>query len=516
MKSKKLLSTIFIVLFLTLFSKLFGLARNALIASNFGLSIEADAYATASRITAQFFMTLGSAITATSIPIILHHLSKDDEKKAAYFVRNTMTTLIMITSVVTVLGIGFAPLLVKIFAFGFDQERTDMTIKLVKILFPILTMIPAIYLFVSVLQAHGKFSITSLISIPYNIIIISYLGFLAPKYGINGLAVATLFGWAAQGLLQIPFIRKRGFSIRPTLNLKDRDLQNLLRLIVPILLSSAVYNINMLIDNAIASTLTVGKLSALSYAFVVYTAISSTIIYGVSTVLFPNFAEFVIKDDTDGLKNALTTIIKGMLFLVIPMIFGVLALRLEITQIIYMRDEFTLKDAILTAGPLGFYMMGMIGFAFQDIFNRVFYAFKNTQLPLKTSIISVSINIVLNITLVKYFDLNGLAMATSIAVVANGFMLFYALNKKIGPFDIKGLLHTSLKILFSAMLMFLTVKGFISLGISSSLLISTGISVGLGILVYALSTLVLRVGSAVFIYETGIKLLKKVGQKNGN
>lgn len=516
MKSKKILSTIFIVLFLTLFSKLFGLVRNALIASNFGLSVEADAYATASRITAQFFMTLGSAITATAIPIIIHHLSASDQKKASYFVRNTLTTLVIITSVTTVLGIGFAPILVKVFAFGFDQERLDMTTNLVRILFPILTMIPAIYLFVSVLQAHGKFSITSLISMPYNIVTISYLALLAPKYGINGLAVATLIGWAAQGLLQLPFVLKRGFSIKPTLNLQDRDLKNLLRLIVPILISSAVYNINMLIDNAIASTLSVGRLSALSYAFVVYTAISSTIIYGVSTVLFPNFAEFVSNDDTEGLKAALTSIIKGMIFLVIPMIFGVLALRLEITQIIYMRDQFTLKDSILTAGPLGFYMIGMIGFAFQDIFNRVFYAFKNTALPLKTSVISVTINIVLNITLVKYFDLNGLAMATSIAVIANGFMLFYALNKRIGPFDIKDLLLTSAKILFAACLMYLTVVGFISLGLISSLIISTALAVVFGILVYAMTTLVLKVGSATFIWATGKRILEKVGQKNGN
>lgn len=515
MKSKKLLSTIFVVLILTIFSKVFGLIRNSLIGSNFGVSAESDAYMMAIRITTQLFMTLGSAITATAIPIIIGHNAKGDHKKSSGFVSNAMTTLVAITAIITLIGIGLAPLFVKLFAFGFDQHQMTMTIGLTRIMFPILVLIPGVYLFVSILQSQGTFSVTSIISIPYNFVIITYLLFFSATYGIYGLGVATVLGWLAQALVQLPFVIKKGFKYKVKFDLQDPDIRKFFILIVPILMSSAVYNVNALIDNAIASTLLVGKLSALSYAFVVYTAISSTIIYGVSTVLFPNFSEYVSTDDISGLKKNLLQIIKGMTFIVVPMIFGLSALKVEVIQLIYLRGNFTIDDAILTAGPLGYYMIGMIGFAFQDIFNKVFFAMKNTKLPLRTSMISITINIILNIILVQFFDLNGLAMATSIAVIANGLMLYYALNKEIGTFDHKDLMKSLTKITFAGLIMFLSVKIFTTYIAIGSLIISTALAVIIGVVVYALVTLILGVDSAHFIINIMQKIINKVGGKFG-
>lgn len=511
-EGKKAIKTIMMVIGLTIGSKFFGFLRDVLIGSRFGISMESDAYFMALRVTAIVFMGIGSAITTTMIPTIVSYIAREEKEKAFAFANKIFTIMFLISLIAIPLGIIFAPTYARYIAFGFHGEKMALTVILIRLMVPILICTLLSYIFISMLQAMDKFSITSILSMPHNIILISYLIFFANEFGIKGLAVATVIGWTAQFLIQTPTLYGKGYRLKLNFDLRDKDIQTFFRLILPILISTMVYNINILVDTSLASNLSEGKLSALSYAFVIYTAIASTTIFGVSTVLFPRLAKKASMSDMTAFKAQITSTIKVLCFILLPLTVGLITLRSPIVRLAFQRGAFDEQGVSLTSIALTYYAIGMIGFGMQEILNKSFFALKDTKTPTKFGIISVAINIILNLILVRTMDLAGLALATSIAAISNGMFLYWALGRKVGKIDTMGIIKNLMKILVSVAIMAIFTNeayqiAYSYLGTSSALglLLVFMISVLVGIVTYALTTILLKVEEAQFILNNYLK-----------
>lgn len=511
-EGKNTIRVVSLVIGLTVASKLFGFMRDVLIGSRFGTSIEADAYFMALKTTAFIFMSIGSAITTTMIPIVVDYITKDKKEKAFRFANKIFSILFLFCMIVIPLGILLAPYYIKYIAFGFDGKQLGLTILLTRTMFPILLCTFLTYIFVSLLQAQGKFSITSILSVPYNIILIIYLIGFAHKYGIKGLAVVTVMGWIAQFAIQLPYLYKKGYRVGLIIDFKDKDVTTFFKLVIPTLLSTMVYNVNTIVDSSLASSLSEGKLSALTYGFIIYTAISSTTIYGISTVIFPKFSQSSSMKDYETFKKSISNTIRVLIFLLIPMTIGLITLRTPIVRLAYERGAFDFQGVIYTRTALAFYSIGMIGFGVQDILNKSFYALKDTKTPMKYGIISIIINIVLNIILVRSLDLAGLALATAIASISNGIFLYIALTNKIGSLDTKKIMITLMKVLIAAGTMsYITYSTYSILGqyIGMGTFIEKGItligSVSTGIIIYGAVTILFKVEEANYLVKNYIK-----------
>ena len=511
-EGKKAIKTIMMVIGLTIGSKLFGFLRDVLLGSRFGTSMESDAYFMALKITAIVFMGIGSAITTTMIPTIVNYIAKEEKEKAFAFA-NKIFTIMMIFSLIAIpLGIILAPIYTKYIAFGFYDEKMALTITLIRLMIPILICTFLTYIFVSLLQALDKFSITSILSMPYNIILISYLLFFANAFGIKGLAVATVIGWTAQFLIQGPTLHGKGYRLKLNFDLRDKDIRAFFRLILPILISTMVYNINILVDSSLASTLSEGKLSALNYAFIIYTAIASTTIFGISTVLFPRLAKNTSMNDITAFKAQVTSTIKVLCFILLPLTVGLITLRTPIVKLAFQRGAFDEQGVMLTKIALTYYALGMIGFGMQEILNKSFFALKDTKTPMKFGAISVGLNIILNLILIRKMDLAGLALATSIATISNGLFLYLALIRKVGKLDTLSIIKNLMRILVAVVLMAFVTKSTYELALRLlanpsflGLLSIFMISVLVGIIVYALTTILLKVDEALFIRNNYLK-----------
>lgn len=458
MPNKKTVNTVMLVIYLTIFSKLFGLLRDVLIGARYGTSLESDAYFAAYRMTITIFLSLGTAVTAVTIPFIVKHLQ---EKRGYQVFTNPLITVVStLTLGLCALGMLAAPVYTGWIAIGFEGGKLALAVSIVRVFMPVVVLVPLVYIFVSILQSMGKFSVTSLISIPYNLVLIGYLVFLNRSFGIIGLAGATLVGWGGQFLLLYVFVRRERFSYRFKWDLSHPDVRMFFKLLLPILLSSAVYNINVLVDSSIASTLADGQLAALNFANIAYTAVATTTIFGISTVLFPQFASLIASGRMEALRNSLAASIRVMLFIFMPIIFGMLAVNEDLIRLLYQRGTFDAGSVRLTASALAFYTVGMVGFSIQELSNKVFYALKDTRTPFVTSVFSVSLNIVLNLMLVGILGIRGLALATSTAVTVNGLVMLYWVQRRIGHLDGKGLAGQFLRVLAVSLTMFLAVMAF--------------------------------------------------------
>lgn len=449
-KSFKVVSQI---IFITVIVKFLGFIRVILMAKAFGTGIEASAFEAAYRLPGLIFTSIGVAITTTFIPIFTDYLNNKGKKEALFFSNNIINVLSLISVILSVIGIIFAPFIVKAIYWGYSGEIYNLTVSLVRIMFPIIIFIGLSFVSVGMLQSFSDFKIPAMISLPSNIINILYLILLGDKFGVFGFAVAVLIGWSTQWFIQIPSLRRNGYKYNFILSVKHEGIRKMLKMVVPIILGTSVQQINLLINSALASNLGNGAIAALGYANNLYIIIVGIFTYALSAVVFPSLSKLHAIKDYEKYKSMINDAIKIMIFILFPIMIGILVLRVPIIKVLLQRGKFNFHSTLLTSTALFYYSLGMVGFGIQEILNRAFYATHDTKTPMKIGVLGMLLNIILNLILVKYMNIGGLAFSASVASMFVAFLLVNRFSKKINNLIEKGTIISTVKVFVSSLIM---------------------------------------------------------------
>ena len=279
---KKNLIKTFTFMFSAMFlAKILGLVRNMVFASCYGTGAAATAFFTASRIPLQLLdLTLGAAISSTFIPVFNEYIQKKGQEKAIAFANNFLNVIIIISLLLSILGTIFAGPIVKLIAPELDVETMNLTVELSRTLFPVLFFTAVAYVFVGFLQSLDEFNIPAIISVVSNGILILYLLVFNNKFGVQGAAIAMLIGWGTQIIVQLPAAIKKGFKYSFKVDFKDEGLKKIVKLALPILISSWVQPINNIVNLRLASGLEGGEaVSAIEYAYTIFNCCWCIFIY---------------------------------------------------------------------------------------------------------------------------------------------------------------------------------------------------------------------------------------------
>lgn len=441
-------------------AKISGMLRDILVASIYGLSTEAAAYSSASLILVYFFdIGITAAVSSVFIPVFNEYLEKGEKEKAQEF-SNTFLNIVLISStILTFLGILAARPIVSLIAGGLVRDAYNLSVQLVKILFPMIIFAGVAFTFVAILQSYDEFNIPSIISLASNLIIIFYLLFLNKRFGIFGLAAATVAGWVAQAAVQVPALIKKGYRYRPIINLRNTGIKKAGILVLPFLISTWVQPVNAMVNIHLASWLNEGRaVVALDYAHRVYIIIVGVFTYALSNLIFPSLSRTKASDNKEQFTTLVRSSLNVVFYFITPLMTGFIILRKPIIRLIYERGAFDSFSTELTSTALLFLSMGMVGFAVQEIINKAYFASQNAKTPMKVSVFGMCINIVLSITLSKYMGLAGIALASSIAAILIAVLLLIFMQKKhIGIID-KKTSRGILKILASSLVMGIIVQ----------------------------------------------------------
>ena len=429
-KENKQVKTISIVVVLTLIGKIMGLARDMLLGYYFATGMEANAFLTASRIPRNFFdVIFASAISSCFIPVFNECLERKG-KKDAFDLTNAFITLVAIlTVVISAIGIIFSGPLVGFLADGFDSQTATLSASLLKIMFPAVVFTGLAFSVVGVLQSFGEFNIPALLSAATNFVIIIYYIFFRSRFGIVGLAVAFLIGWAAQLVIQLPSLKKLGYRYRPAL--KHDGLKKILIMMLPILVSTWSQPVNAMVAGKFASHLNGGAAtSAFDFANTLYTIIAGVLVLSISNVMFPEFSRMSSKGDDAALKESISSTLNGMMFLIVPMAFGLCAVSKPLIRLFYERGAWGPESTQLTASALAVLAIGMIAYGLQVILSRVFYAQQKSLVPLLCGIVAVASNVLLCIYLTPRFGIMGIAAASVVSILLSDLVLLKAADKR--------------------------------------------------------------------------------------
>jgi putative peptidoglycan lipid II flippase len=383
-------------------SRVFGLLRDVTIADRFGAGGMYDAFLIAFFLPVFLRQLLAEGALSTAfIPVYTEALVTD--KEAERFANNVLSLLLILFPIVVTLGILLAPYYLPFLASGFSPEKIALSIHLARILFPFIALVGFALLF-------------------------------APFFSVRpiyGLALGALLGGAGQLLFQVPALLRTGFRFRFTLRPLHPGVRVMVQLMIPALFGLAVTQINLLVDNKIASYLGDGGISSLQYAMRLFQLPLGVFGVSIATALLPRFSAAWAKGEHDRFSTHLVDGISTSAFILLPAMVGLYAIGPDLIRLLFEHGSFTMADSLRTANVLTFYLAGILPYGLVYILTRAFYAMGRTRVPLIASSCAVAANVAFDLLLVGPMREGGLALATSIAGGVNAVILVFFLWRQI-------------------------------------------------------------------------------------
>ncbi len=418
----------------TLISKLMGMWRDIILAQSFGTGIELDAYMAASRIPLLFFdFTLGAAIISTFIPVFNRYLQRGDDNRAKEFSNSFIKLVVLISAVFCFIGIIFSSQLTSLIAPGYASDVKLLTSHLLIIMLPTIIFTTLAFSFVGILQSYGEFNIPAIISLVSNAAVIVYLLFFNKSFGIYGLAVAMLVGWAMQAAVQIPALVKRKYEYSVMLNLKDEGIKDVFVLAASVLISSWLQPICVLVNTIFASYLQSGSVAALELANRLYIIVVGVFVFAITNYAFPALSKMSGGGDDVGFADVMRKSLCSMLVIIAPIMSGMMIISREIITVFYARGVFDERAVTLTSIALFFYSIGMLAYGTNEILNKCFYAMEDGKTPMIASFFGIGgvVFFAFLFTRVLKLEIGGLALSASVSAILVSIVLIYKMNKRV-------------------------------------------------------------------------------------
>ena len=419
----------------TVISRGFGLIREVIFAYLFGASPEMDAFRVAFNIPNLFRESLAEgSLTPAFVPLFSDHYTRNGKGDAFKFANLILGAFLLIVGTIVLLGVAFSPVLVKMISFGFTRipGKFALTVMLTRIMFPFLLIITISALFMGILNFFNQFFITGVAPTFFNIGIIATGLLLAPKLGIRSIAVGAVIGGLFQLIYQLIPLMKRGFRWHPHFKLLHPDVKHTILLMLPIALGYGATKINTIINTLIASFLQQGAIAYLSYAFRLTFLPIGVIGVALANVTLPLASKGISMCNIEETRNVVLTALRYTLLLTIMAFIFVYLLSEPICRILYERGNFTHLDTLSTASALRLYALSIIGVSITKVLSMGFYSLKDTRTPMKVSFITIAVNAAFALGLVGLLGFKALALALSMASIANALILFFLLNKRVG------------------------------------------------------------------------------------
>jgi len=403
-------NSVFIIAFFSIVSRLLGLLRDRLLAANFGAGLSLDSYYAAFRLPDLIFNTLifgalGSAFIPQFVKLLMNN-----KTKAIELANTILNILSIIIIVITGLFWILSPQLVPLFSPGFNATGQSLTIQLTRIMLFSIIFFSLSTVMSSILNSLKKFFFYSLAPVLYNLGIIFGIIYLAPKYGIKGVAYGVVLGSFMHFLIQLIGAFKASWHYKFIFKL-TYETKRVFRLMLPRTIGLAAYQINQIVITAIASILKSGSLTIFSFANNIYFFPVNIFGISISTVIFPNLSQNWASNESLKYQSNLFRSFRQILYFIIPISIFFIFFSYEIIYLIFGVGKFSIADVSTTSTVLIIFTVSIFAQSLLPVITKAFYAQEDTKTPVIAGIISMIVNIILSLTLTKAFQLNGLAAA---------------------------------------------------------------------------------------------------------
>lgn len=494
-----------------LLSNVIGYVREMLLAKYFGATYIIDAYLMAYSIAFILFTGIMAAISTSFIPLYSSIKEQKGLNDSNLFASGVINMTLLFSTGLALLGILCAGPIVSLFAYGFSGQAHDLTVHFVRTGFMVVSVISILEIVKAYLYCNEGFVFEKAAGLVVNIASIIFI-VLSAVYNYQWLMYGYLLGYSANLLLCLYFARLKGFRYR--INLPARDtLKKIAVLVIPVFIGSTAGQINGLVDRFLASGLSEGSVSFLGYAGTVKGMLMSLFTSAIFLIIYPNFSGYIARNDLESFKHSFARTLKLLTIILVPLTCGTVVLAGPGLSVLYERGQFGAYEVAETSGVLALLSIGMLGSGISGVISKAFYAVQDSKTPMRIGILSIMLNIVFSLLLIKPLAYNGLALSDSLAATLTVIPFALLLRKKFGRLDYRSVLFTFLKCTGAALLMSIAAHE-IYYGLTNALagdflsrLFALAAAVGAGVLIYLILLWLLRVKEITVIINS---LIRKV------
>ena len=429
-------------------TRVLGYVRERVFAYYFGnASVGADAFRAALRIPNAIRNLLGEGTLSASFIPAYAALNQRPDKQAARALAGAILGLLLVaTGALAALGIAFAPAITTLIAKGFDAPRRELTITLVRILFPMTGLMVVSAWCLGILNTHRRFFLPYAAPALWNIAGIVAMAAAGTWFAnrtlpidvqLHRIALALAWGTVAGALLQIgiqlPACWRLLHGIALRVSVAPEGVRGVLAAWLPLVLGAGVAQISGFVDTVLGSFTGPGGVSALGYAQLVQVLPVSLFGVSVAAVSLPELArDATTVMPNDLLRARIATAFRRITFFVLPSAFAFAALGPVIVGALFQTGRFTAEDSGVVGGVLAAYGVGLVGQATVKLFASGFYALRDTRTPVKIATLSLLVSTLLAIALMRRYGPAGIALGSSLGSTLNVVLHLRDLDRRIG------------------------------------------------------------------------------------
>jgi putative peptidoglycan lipid II flippase len=431
-----------------LLTRIVGLVRQRIFSRYFGLSDAADAVNQAFRIPNFLQNLFGEGVLSASfIPVYARLLAEGDEEEAGRVAGAVFAILALTTSVLVLVGVLATPWLIVAIAPGFEGEKRELTIRLVRILFPGVGLLVLSAWCLGILNSHRKFFLSYTAPVIWNVATIATLLVFRQRQQ-DSLAVAYAWGSVAGSALQfgiqLPMVLRLARRLRLTLDTQSAQVREVIRNFGPVFVSRGVVQISGYVDGWLASWLGEGAVAGLTTAQTLYILPVSLFGMAVSAAELPAMSS-ALGDPAEVaqyLSRRLNSGLRQIAFFIVPSAMGFLALGGVISAALFENGLFSPQDSVYVWGILAGSAVGLLASTLGRLYSSTYYALRDTRTPLRFAVIRVALTAALGylcaIPLPKWLGLDprwgvaGLTASAGVSAWVEFTLLRRALNRRIG------------------------------------------------------------------------------------
>jgi len=432
-------------------SRISGLVRDRVFAHYFGNSAAADAFRAAQRIPNFLQNLFGEGVLSASfIPVYAKLLGQKLDEDADRVAGAVGTLLALATSILALIGVLATPIMIDLIAPGFEGEKRELTIRLVRILFPGVALLVMSAWCLGILNSHRRFFLSYVAPVVWNAAIIATLIIFGGHRSEADLAITAAWGLVLgsflQFIVQVPVVVRLLGTLRPGLGRGQArtHVRTVLTSFSAVVVARGVVQISAYIDTVLASLLPTGAVSALAYAQTLYLLPVSLFGMSVSAANLPDMSRAHGTDDEvhAKLREQLERGLRQIAFFIVPSTLALFFLGDVLVAGIYQTGKFRQDDVVYVWYVLAGYATGLLASTFGRLYVSTFYALQDPRRPLRLAILRVVFATALGYVVAVQgprwlgidasFGTIGLTVASALAGWIEFLLLRSSLNARIG------------------------------------------------------------------------------------
>jgi len=484
-------------------SRVAGLVREIVAASYYGIYGPMSAFTIAFQVPNLVrALFADAALQPAFVPIFTEQLENKNYREAFRLASTLLLLITLVLGAITALFVLAAPVIMPLFAPGFEGEILDLTITLSQVLFPILILLGISGVVVGVLNSYDRFGAFAISPLFWNLTIILLVVVLAPMFEgqnrIYAYAIGILAGTLVQLLIPAWDLRNTPFKFEWSFDWRNRDVRRVLLLMLPVTISLGLINFNLLINSLFGSLVSDQAPAAMDKAFRIYQLPQGIFSVAIATVLFPTLARFAARGEHENLRATMANGMRQILFVLVPAAAAVLVLSEPMIRLVYQRGEFNAEQTTLVATALFWFAFSLPTNGLFLLLTRTFFSLQRPWLPTMIAAGNLAVT-ALGALALYHLGVGGIVASTAIATAASVAAQCVILRRLLNGLELGRLLETAIRITIAA-----AALAAVSFGVWDVLdnalgrglfgqIVSLGVALGLGGLTYLGAAKLLRI-----------------------